>query len=274
MSRPMTVDEQRRFKWYFPGLDVKRAVVTDGMTTQYNCIAWTVGITTRWIWPGGSLADFDTFYARRGYSRSSNEPLAAWALSGTMTHGCISGAGHGPRWESKCGKDLRIQHGLGELEGSAYGHVAAFYRKTELSDIAKPLVYSSPEEVGQVDIGIQNAVLQEAVSAVSRPVVDEFERRFSSWKETWVEEHSAHLSNPAFVTHTREFSELVAMGREILPLIVGKLTDSENFLALQLYEAVEVDANLRVRIEAGDEAILEGEQGRALRTVERWIANH
>src|SRR5947199_6444803 len=49
-----------------------------------------------------------------------------------MTHGCVSGPGHGPRWESKCGSNLRIQHGLHELIGSHYGRVVAFYRKSRL----------------------------------------------------------------------------------------------------------------------------------------------
>jgi hypothetical protein len=36
---------------------------------RYNCIAWSAGITNRWIWPGYTLADFDRFYARHGYRR-------------------------------------------------------------------------------------------------------------------------------------------------------------------------------------------------------------
>ena len=45
-------------------------------------------------------------------------------------YGSVSGPGHGPRWESKCGSDLRIQHGLNELLGSGYGRVLAFYAKS------------------------------------------------------------------------------------------------------------------------------------------------
>src|SRR5881394_972577 len=62
-------------------------------------------------------------------------PIAAWGHSSSgMTHGCISGSGHGPRWESKCGADLRIQHGLNELVGSSYGRVLAFYRRSRLAE--------------------------------------------------------------------------------------------------------------------------------------------
>ena len=117
------------------------------------------------------------------------------------------------------------------------------------------------------------ALLSEAVSAVSDPVAEEFERRFSSWKQTWFSANTAHLSDPSFVTHSSEFATLVAMGPEILPLVISKLTNPNNFLALQLYEAVATDGVALVMIEPGDEATLEGEQGRARRTVERWIAN-
>lgn len=128
MSRPMTRAEKARFRRFFPGLNVNATVVTGEATNVYNCIAWTVGLTNRWIWPGNTLAQFDTFYRGLGLVRCSNGPLAAWGFSPShMTHGSISGPGHGPRWESKCGADLRIEHGLGELAGSSYGHVVAFY---------------------------------------------------------------------------------------------------------------------------------------------------
>ena len=119
----------------------------------------------------------------------------------------------------------------------------------------------------------QQALLLEAVSAVNDSIANEFETRFSSWKVTWTAEHSLHLSDPTFVTHSSEFAALVAMGHEVLPLVVNKLTDPENFLALQLFEALEIDAGARIDIDPSDETIFEGEQGRARRTVDRWIAN-
>src|SRR4051794_36839723 len=122
MSRSMTPAEKQRFKGYFPGLDVNRAVVTGEMSAVYNRISWTVGVTNRWLWPGNTLVQFDTFYGGFGLHRAGNGPVAVWGRSAlNMTHGCVSGPGHGPRWESKCGGDLRIQHALGELTGASYG---------------------------------------------------------------------------------------------------------------------------------------------------------
>jgi hypothetical protein len=105
----MTTAEKTRFQGYFPSMNVNAVVVSGEATPVYNCIAWTVGSTSAWLWPGSSLADFDTFYRGYGFARASDGPIAAWGHStSNMTHGSISGSGHGPRWESKCGQDLRI----------------------------------------------------------------------------------------------------------------------------------------------------------------------
>ncbi|HEX7377308.1 MAG TPA: hypothetical protein VF278_09360 [Pirellulales bacterium] len=83
MPRQLDALERQRFKAFFPNLDVDRAVVTGEGSTVYNCIAWTVGMTHRWIWPGNALADFDAFYYRFGIVRSGDGNIAAWGLSAT-----------------------------------------------------------------------------------------------------------------------------------------------------------------------------------------------
>jgi hypothetical protein len=104
VARQMTPVEKRRFRGYFPSLDVNRAVVTGEVSTVYNCISWTVGVTNRWLWPGNSLANFDTFYRGFGFIRAGDGTVAAWGHSTSiMAHGSVTGPGHGPRWESKCG---------------------------------------------------------------------------------------------------------------------------------------------------------------------------
>ena len=71
----------------------------------------------------------------------------------------------------------------------------------------------------------------------------------------------------------REFDALIALGPTILPLVIERLTDPENFLALPLYDAMQADENLLVQYEPDDERIVEGEQGRAHRVVQAWFAN-
>ena len=64
------------------------------------------------------------------------------------------------------------------------------------------------------------------------------------------------------------------MGTAIVPLVVQKLTDPKNFFALQLYDTLQPEADKAaiVHIDPEDDAMLEGEQGRAARTVQQWVS--
>jgi hypothetical protein len=272
----MTAAEKQRFRTYFPGLDVDRAVVTGEASRVYNCISWTVGLNDRWLWPGASQADFDTFYRGFGYVRAQDGAIAAWGNStSAMTHGSISGPGRGPRWESKCGADLRIQHGLAELAGSSYGRVLAFYRRAALRDapftaaLEKPMKEKTIKNVSAA----QRKILSEQIAEVSAHLRAEFENAFQQWKESWFAGGLAINSDPHSRAVGKEFDTLIAMGPAILPLVVEKLTDPENFFALQLYDAMQPHQRLVVEFVPEDERILEGEQGRARRAVQAWFAN-
>jgi hypothetical protein len=277
MARPMTAAEKTRFKAFFPNLDVNKAVVTDGPNPVYNCIAWTVGVTNRWLWPGNSLVNFDTFYQGFGFVRAVDGPIAAWGLSTThMTHGSVSGPEHGPRWESKCGGDLRIQHGLGELVGSSYGRVLAFYRRGRaLSVTNESLVEEVVKEktVKSYLTTAQRKSLLEERDRITPELRQAYEIAFAAWKETWFSGGLAISSNPHARAIGREYDALISMGSVIIPLVVESLADPENFFALQLYDAIQSNERLLVQYEPDDERILEGEQGRAKRVVQAWFAN-
>jgi hypothetical protein len=193
-----------------------------------------------------------------------------------MTHGCISGPGHGPRWESKCGGDLRIQHALGEATGASYGRVVAFYtRRRALLALNEAIVKETVKE--KEPKSYLSAQQRKAIGA-EREAVDAdlrrtFEEAFGAWKQTWFTGGLAINSNPHSRTIGKEYDALIALGSEILPLVVEKLAAPENFFALQLYDAIQPDENLVVHFESDDERILEGEQGRARRVVNAWFAN-
>lgn len=251
--------------------------MTDGPSPVYNCISWTVGVTNRWLWPGSGLANFDTFYRGFGFVHPGDGPIAAWGYSTTnMTHGPVSGPGHGPRWESKCGPDLRIQHGLGELVGSTYGRVVAFYRRGRALTAANE---SLVEEVMKEKAfkSYMTAAQRKALAGEREQIAAElriaYERAFAAWKATWFRGGLAISSNP----HTRavgeEYDTLIAMGPAIIPLVVESLADPENFFALQLYDAIQSNDRLLVQYEPDDERSLEDEQGRAQRVVHAWFTN-
>ena len=283
MRRKMTAVEKKRFKRYFPNLDVGRAIVSGGRTRKYNCISWTIGVTTGWIWPGSSIQDFDKFYASHGCTRSPDGPIAIWGHHpSSITHGCISGPDHGPRWESKCGEDLRIQHGLNELVGDSYGRVLTFYNR-ERDFVKESSAYYESRDVFGLE-GVKQVkrkkteakrILESVIKEMDKQTISEFEARFSTWAKTWHSPYTAHLSNPAFVKDNKEFVDLLKMGSGILPLVVEKLTDPKNFFALQLYDSLQLkrEKAMIVHIDPEDETMMEGEQGRAARTVEQWVSS-
>ena len=276
MPRSMTAQEKVDYKRLFPGLDVNAAQVSGEATEIYNCIAWTVGITDRWIWPGNSIATFDTFYRQFGYSRSSNGPIAAWGASTTqMTHGCVTGSGHGPRWESKCGRGLRIQHGLTELEGSSYGRVLAFYAiSTADAPFSKALsAAKKTRSRGSMELSkSEKAMLATAVALVPQGLRKSFKSAFEAWKKTWFEGRLAIISDPYARAAGQEFEALIALGPNALPLVVDEMVQTDSFIAVVLYDFMQSDARLVVQFEPDDPRVLLGEQARAVAAARAWLA--
>jgi hypothetical protein len=230
-----------------------------------------LGITTSWIWPWGQTTppktEFDSFYASVGHVPASSGPIAVFGLSvQAMTHGSISGPGHGPRWESKCGAWLRMQHGLAEMEGGTiYGNVLGFYEPS-----------AAPSHIRKKAMPVKNLskselkLLTTRIQAVDPNLRDRFESAYQAWRDACNHPLIVVSSSPLSRTHTPEFLALVAMGPDILPLLMGKLTEPDEFFALQA-----VDRLLRpefvITRQPADPSILLGEQGRALDTVRQWI---
>ncbi len=119
----------------------------------------------------------------------------------------------------------------------------------------------------------QKRVLNEQMANVPDRLRSEFQKAFAAWKATWFSGGLAVNSDPHSRTIGKEYDALIALGPAILPLVVEQLADPENFLALQLYDAIQSDEKLLVQFEPDDERILEGEQGRARRVVQTWFLN-
>jgi hypothetical protein len=119
----------------------------------------------------------------------------------------------------------------------------------------------------------QKRALHEERERLPEKVRTAFDKVFAAWKDTWFRGGLAISSNPHTRTIGKEFDALIALGPSILPLVIEQLADAENFLALQLYDALQSEEILLVQFEPEDERILEGEQGRAQRVVQAWFAN-
>jgi hypothetical protein len=281
LPRALTALEQAQAKTYWPRMAVANVVVTDEPTEQYNCLAWTLGITTSWIWPWGSSSvtksQFDALYRSYGFSPATAGPIAAFGLSqAAMQHGSISGPGHGPRWESKAGKWLRIQHGLAEMEGgTVYGDVRGFYSRSNFR-AAEPADAKLAKMVSDQTMLTLTAEQQDLVRAraasVDRRVRDPFDAAYAAWRDTWSHPLVIVSSAPIDRSQSLQFLELVALGPDILPLLMEKLLDPTEFFALVAVDRL-LPAALVVVRELDDDVVLQGEQGRAVETVQRWIAS-
>jgi hypothetical protein len=118
-------------------------------TRRYNCIAWSLGITDRWVNPEtgpahNPLAYMNEMYAELGYRRLQTLDFSAAlgkdkvAVYATLEpDGSIGAVSHAARqeldgtWTSKCGALALIRHpSLESLRGPAYGVAVAVYERS------------------------------------------------------------------------------------------------------------------------------------------------
>jgi hypothetical protein len=122
----------------FPSLHGDYRVLSPS-TPKYNCIAWSLGITSQWVWPGDRVTDFDHLNARYGYRRLHGLDYGVQpgvdkiVLYGKQEHGRWV-VTHQARqlsdgtWTSKLGKLALIRHRTPEaLSGPDYGRPLAVY---------------------------------------------------------------------------------------------------------------------------------------------------
>ena len=112
-------------------------------TKVYNCIAWSIGITNRWVWPGYTISAFDQLYGSYGYRRISTKDYRLQpGVQKIVLYGRVYKNGrikctHGARqladgtWTSKLGKLPLIRHMSPDaLNGPSYGRPIAVYVKS------------------------------------------------------------------------------------------------------------------------------------------------
>jgi hypothetical protein len=117
----------------------------------------------------------------------------------------------------------------------------------------------------------QMSYVRKRAAQVDERLKRRFDAAYAAWKATWSHPLIAVSSAPAARAQSGEFQALIALGPDILPLLMEKLTEPDDFFALLAVDRL-ARPELRVAHEPGDEAALLGEQGRAIETVQRWIA--
>jgi hypothetical protein len=134
----------------FPRLLPGTYRVTSPPDPDYNCIAWAVGNSDNWWWPGSDVereywppgvprqvvlgafqamfATFDYVVCPGEHGEPGFEKIALFTnTQGKPTHAARQ-LPEG-RWTIKLGKKEDIEHGLHDLEGSLYGAVALIMRR-------------------------------------------------------------------------------------------------------------------------------------------------
>lgn len=263
LPREMTVMEQDEFSGYFPSLNVEGEIVTDEATSVYNCISWSVHWTDRWTWPRNSKASFDLFYAQLGYTPTKYGQISVFAkgdMIDCMTHG--SRISFNGMFESKCGSNLRILHELKQVEGVLYGNVFEYYSGGKTNNTKPDMLKLTYYEKQKVRAGVLKT---------SKELRKQFIIRFVQWKKTWFSAEQILYSDPYTRAKGKEFENLVAMGTDILLLVIDILAEPDNFFAIGLYECLQQDARFHIKIRPESFEILQGEQSRAVRIIQKWL---
>lgn len=112
----------------------------------------------------------------------------------------------------------------------------------------------------------QRARLKAEIARVPSDLKGRFDVRYRAWKYSWLRKPLI-FSNAKSARPSPEFRALISLGPDILPLLVGKLVDRDETRSLQVYDALQERAELRV-----DPQAYPDERQRALETVRRWLA--
>ncbi len=140
-------DKEQLFK-NFPRLRNAKFRITSPHDSQYNCIAWAVGISNRWWWPSTNafwpkrcpkketISAFKETFASLRYKPCKNgraeqgyEKIALFANDDNESTHAARQLKNG-RWTSKLGQNVDIEHGIKDLEGPTYGKVVKYFRRS------------------------------------------------------------------------------------------------------------------------------------------------
>lgn len=267
MPRPLTNSEWDNLKSQFPQLDRNNVTVIDDSENirNYNCIAWSLGCADRWFAPPVVLSAFKDWFGDRGASArisSANAGIDGWGLNtDSMTHASRYWENS---WTSKLGSDLCITHGRHGLTSPTYGNILTSFQQLRQLIPKNPMTgfLTSNEKT----IMLPKKLAAQNISPAERV---QFEKAFGIWKNTWFEGNMAFSSYASSRAQGDAFKKLVSMGTRIgIPLVIEKLADPDNFIALVLHEQLENRPHLLAPIVRGS---LESEQARSQRVVKLWL---
>jgi hypothetical protein len=242
----------------FEQLKEDDAILSSPASFNYNCIAWTGGITSHAVWPLDSLSSysapdsltaFDIFFASRGFTRvgatEANSVVDLWAHVDTLgcqdyTHASIrkgaDGNAHGYDWESKTGDNDRLFHPRYALAGEEYGNVVEHYIRTTQNDITlEEEIANGTSRIEYVDFdGNEREIISRKINSINPEVLSEFQQLYDRWKN--VTRKTIH-SNPKRIADCDEYREILdycKANKELLYAIYEKLGNGDGVAATKL----------------------------------------
>lgn len=266
---------------YFPNLKAGDAIQSAPQSRTYNCASWAGGITGNWSWveanssspwyvSGNPQASWNKFFGNNparysgaiNYTKSganaSNGEVAMWRKSnGENTHFSVrkpaNNHPHGYDWESKPGGLMRTFHPKNALNGSSYGQIYAYYKRTGSS----ARTYTLKESV---DLGLtvlQDVALNEKemdlLNALKAKTPVEVSTKFNEklallYKKANSPEMMMH-SNPHFLYETKEYKDIIeyctAQGKTVWPLLFENIffnkKDDLEYISVSLINQVTSD---------------------------------
>jgi hypothetical protein len=299
-GRPLTDAEWNSLTRDFPYMNRSFVQYWGPATPIYNCLAWSLDIQTSWMWPWVgpdtkvTIDEFYTLYKSWGVFERATDPSLATPitfsgiLDNDMKHGAIfipeKYKNNQRTWSSKMGSNILISHPYADLWNGLYGvpqGSAGPARPEALREAAlkaarkganTPQDSGSAEEIIYSISEAETHALRQQVNKLTQEVKDLFERQYAAWKQTWTQPAIQASSNPYDYARSKEFNDLVAMGPDILPLLVEKMSNGREFLALQAVERL-LPPSLIFRPALDNPLIFGGEQLRAHMTAKRWLAS-
>lgn len=117
----------------------------------------------------------------------------------------------------------------------------------------------------------EKEVIAQAVKEVPE-LQQQFDTLFNQWIKNWETNPETLLSSSTQdAKELEEYPQLLAMGKEILPLVVEQLLDEKNFVGLVLYDELQDNPDCKIVYDYIDPIWMEGEANRAKRTVKLWV---
>lgn len=280
MARRPTDGEWATLRSWFPNLPRDSVWVLGGATTRYNCLAWALGRTDRWIWPWSglpTLAQFTAYLRNFGYATGTPAAAAAYGKAAGSTYAI----GHIARFwvgapSSKLGSYLLIHHTWGGLNGGTYGSLRQYYRRVSLlQERAEPM-----EDIEvQVEEGEPLPELSDDEMSYLRSLADSveadakarFEDAYGRWKAALLEPPVLLDSTGVSATMVQSFHETVVAAQDAVPLLLLRLLEPDEHFALRIAEQI-LPPGAVALFELDDPQTTEGEQYRARLTVLSWLS--